>query len=61
MEGLIVFRIASLTSQSVTNTGLPRARMLIRRKTGLTVLKNRVFLKTAGRLLQSLTSVSARK
>lgn len=44
MEGLIVFRIASLTFESVTNTGLPRARMLIRRKTGLTVVEELCLL-----------------
>lgn len=38
MEGLIVSRTASLTSESVTNTGLPRARELIRKKTGLTLV-----------------------
>jgi len=44
-EGLIVFRIASLTSESVTKTGIPRARMLIRRKTGLRVLEELSSLK----------------
>lgn len=36
MEGLIVSRTAPLPPETVTNTDLPRARMLIRKKTDLT-------------------------
>lgn len=38
MEGLIVSRTAPLTPESVTNTGLSRARMLIGKKTDLAVV-----------------------
>lgn len=48
MENLILFRIASLTSESVTNTGLPRARMLIRRKARLRAVEELCVLKENG-------------
>lgn len=61
MESLILFRIASLTSESVINTGLPKARMLIRRKAGLRVVEELCIPKENGKAHSIIDSVSARK